>query len=173
MNRIYCNKEELKENLSKLLTEEFNIPEHLNAYDSQIEKHITPLVDDLTIFIESPYVDKVYRDSYYSYFSSKLGSYKRDCIRLSFFKGEIDLSGFESNEGVDVIQSQYLGFMVLRPTTSNMVGRSVISPKALKQNSFLCVSTQVDSTVNFVKLTANGFPHSSQHTETISCAETT
>lgn len=173
MNRIYCNKEELKENLSKLLNEEFNIPDYLNAYDTQIEKHITPLIDDLTIFIESPYVDKVYRDSYYSYFSSKLGSYKRDCIRLSFFNGQIDLSGFESNDGVNVIQSQYLGFMVLRPTTSNMVGRSVISPKALKQNSFLCVSTQVDSTVNFVKLTAAGFPHSSQDTETISCAETT
>jgi hypothetical protein len=71
------------------------------------------------------------------------------------------------------LKRQYRGFIVLRPTIRNIIGRNVVSPKALKNNNFICCTTKFHSTANSVKFKANGFPHSSQDTETISCAETT
>lgn len=41
---------------------------------------------ELKMVVESDYVDKVYRDSYYSYFSTKLKDYGRNCLRISFFE---------------------------------------------------------------------------------------
>lgn len=65
-----------------------------------------------------------------------------------------------------------MGFMVLRPTIPGIIGRNVISPQALLQNNFLSLSSSFHSTVNAVKFEARGFPHSSQDSETITCAET-
>ncbi|OMP76273.1 hypothetical protein BW716_25685 [[Flexibacter] sp. ATCC 35208] len=48
----------------------------------------------------------------------------------------------------------------------------MISPKALTSHDFLCLTTATSAKTYGVKLIAEGFPHSSQDTETISCAET-
>ena len=149
--------------------------------EDQLTFHIDQLKDSLSIVVEFPYVDKVYRNSYYYYFSSKLDNYFRDCIRLSFFNGnitDIDFKGktdidFKYNIDKEHLQSNFLGFMVLRPTISNIIGRSIISPKALKDNGFISCMAKFSTTVNSIKLDIEGFPYSSQDAETISCAETT
>ena len=66
-----------------------------------------------------------------------------------------------------------MGFIVLRPTDPNLIGRSVISPNVLKNKNFEICVTNIRTTVNSIKLNVEGFPHSSQDSETISCAETT
>ncbi len=66
-----------------------------------------------------------------------------------------------------------MGFIVLRPTEPNLIGRSTISPKILKTKHFEICTTNIRTTVNSIKLYIDGFPHSSQDAETISCAETT
>src|SRR5690242_11625570 len=50
--------------------------------------------------IETKYVDKLYRDEFYHYYSSKLSEYKRDCIRLSFFTKEFTINDFHTIQGV-------------------------------------------------------------------------
>jgi hypothetical protein len=114
----------------------------------------------------------VYRDSYYNYFSSKLTDYKRDCIRISLFEGKINTLDFENENNKQKLQDQYRGFIILRPTSPHFIGRSIISPKALKYNGFVCCTSIFHTTANGQKFTIEGFPHSSQDTETISCAET-
>ena len=49
--------------------------------------------DDLLVVKESNYVDRAYRDSYYDYYSTKLRSYNRNCVRLSFFDSGVDADG--------------------------------------------------------------------------------
>lgn len=44
----------------------------------------------ITLFIEIGYVDKVYRDSYYTFFSNKHINFERNCKRLSIFRGVIN-----------------------------------------------------------------------------------
>ena len=138
----------------------------------RLQIHIDRLRDDVNFIIEYPYVDRVYRDSYYSYFSTKMTVYPRDCIRLSLFEGPLEPAQFREKLDRDVLQKKYFGFIVLRPTVPNIVGRSMISPLALKAHNFLCISSTSLATAAAVKVSAEGFPHSSQDGETISCAET-
>lgn len=144
--------------------------EHI--YDDHLQPHLEKLKDSIHFLIESPYVDRVYRDSYYKYFSTKRGKKLRDCIRLSLFEGNISPEEFRNGDSIQELRKRYRGFIVLRPTPPNIIGRSVLSPEALKMNNFLCLTTRFQASVNGVKFEIDGFPHSSQDTEMITCAET-
>jgi hypothetical protein len=159
----------------KLLQEEFgvNSGDADQLYDHVVKNHIEQLKDTIYLLVESNYIDKVYRDSYYHYYSSKLTYYKKDCIRISLFDGEVVDTDFGSADRYNELKGKYRGFMVLRPTDPYIIGRSIISPLALKSNDFLCCTTTFNTTTNGQKFSVDGFPHSSQDTETISCAETT
>jgi hypothetical protein len=158
-----------------LLKDEFGASpaDSKELFNYPIKQHFDNLRDDCYLLAETHYVDKVFRDSYYHYYSSKHAGYRRDCIRISIFQGEINESDFRSKSTKEKLQDQYRGFIILRPTEPYLIGRSIISPKALKQDKFIICSTKSESTCNGVKLKLEGFPHSSQDTETISCAETT
>lgn len=175
MIKIITPKSDLRPILEKVMACEFDISiDNIHQfYQDNIGMHTDEIIDTAYVFVESPYVDKVYRDSYYAYFSSKFGKYKRDCIRLSFFDGEIREEHFSSETEMDFLQDRYLGFMIIRPTEPFFLGRSVIRPQGVKTNHFLNVEVNINATVNAIKLSAKGFPHSSQDTETITCAETT
>jgi hypothetical protein len=169
------SKEASDSELPKLLTDFLNINEKLAnfLFTKSLLPHISQFQDDAFFFIETPYVDKVYRDSYYTYFSSKLGNYRKDCMRISIFNGEINIEDFQDKESFKQLNEKYCGFFILRPTISNLIGRSIYSPKILKENNFITCKANFPTSVNFVKFQINGFPHSSQDAETISCAETT
>lgn len=170
---IFCNKAELEGELTPIIETHFHVSQTIASYMlNNLREHFNRFRDDISFIIEHPYVDRVYRDSYYSYYSTKMTIYPRDCIRLSLFENVPDPDLFRENLDREVLQNKYLGFIILRPTVPNIVGRSVVSPIALKAHSFLCVSSSFPVTAASVKLIANGFPHSSQDGETISCAET-
>lgn len=141
--------------------------------ETEIGKLIDELKEDLFCVIEYPYVDKVYRDSYYHYYSSKHYTYQRDCIRVSLFNGEISHDDFLNPERHSELNYKFLGFFILRPTINALFGRSMISPKAFEGNSYKISSCKTSCLVYGVKLEVEGFPHSSQDGETIKCAETT
>ena len=167
-------KDEACDLIKQLLFEEF----HLNdgsldvLYERFIKPHFDVLRDDIYFFAETNYVDRVYRDSYYYYYSSKLNSYNRNCMRISVFDGEIDDDDFFDSDKCKILPDRYLGFYVLRPTSPYIIGRSVISPKALKNSGMRTCTANFNTTSNGLVFQVNGFPHSSQDTETISCAET-
>jgi hypothetical protein len=158
-----------------LLKENYFFDDKALLYPAKALKELFIKMKDSTFIIaEHPYVDKVFRDSYYNYFSTKLNPYKRDCIRLSFFNKEICFEDFRlKEEQNNPFQDSYLGFMVIRPTESRIIGRNVISPRAFKKDDFITCKAKIQSTVNGMKFHVDGFPHSSQDEETISCAETT
>lgn len=161
--------------VNDLLNNEFDIDKEYakHIYLNYIKMHFDKLNDSIYLLAESKYVDKVYRDSYYHYYSSKLSNYKKDCLRISLFDGQISESDFWSIDKQKELQEKYRGFLVLRPTEPFVIGRSILSPKALKITNFQCCTTKFSTTANGFKFSIDGFPHSSQDTETISCAETT
>lgn len=163
-----------EELIKKLLQEELGISE-INSellFTRSIKPYFDNFKDNTFIIAETNYVDKVYRDSFYQYYSSKLHKYNRDCVRLSFFESEISDTDFFDGNQHNTLQQKYRGFIVLRPTDPFIIGRSIISPLLLKTNNFISCVSKFHTTVNGVKFTVKGFPHSSQDTETISCAET-
>ncbi len=175
ITRFITSKQDLRKDIIDLLLSEFSLSEliAIDIYDNTLIQHFNKLIDTAWVLIEVPYIDKVYRDSYYNYFSTKLAAYHRDSIRLSFFDHEIRNEDFQNINEYQKLSHSYLGFMILRPTEPRIIGRSVISPKALKINNFLSIKASIDATANSIKFKAVGFPHASQDTETISCAETT
>ena len=169
------SKSDIKDNILNQLQNIFNLDTALSQrlYNTHIKEHFDQIEDGSYFVIETPYVDKVYRDSYYSYFSSKNRQYKRDSIRISIFKDVVSANDFRDNTKREELLKKYMGFIVLRPTEPNLIGRSTISPKILKTKHFEICTTNIRTTVNSIKLYIDGFPHSSQDAETISCAETT
>lgn len=132
--------------------------------------HLRP---NITIIIEDEYIDKVYRDSYYSYYSTKLKSYNRSCLRLSFIDCDIEINDiYTSPEVRKNLKENYLGFMILRPVWPGCVGRTAIMPKALINGNILICSTPIRSSVLGIHTVINAFPHSSQDSEIMTCAET-
>jgi len=140
---------------------------------SQLTNYINELDDDLYCMIEYPYVDKMYRDSYYSYYSSKHNEYNRDCIRITLFDTKIDFDDFRDINEKEKLQNSFRGFFVIRPTFSSIIGKSLIDKRAFIDDDFKICSYEGEISVNGVKLKVKGFPHSSQDHESISCAETT
>ncbi|SKA38119.1 hypothetical protein SAMN04488128_104391 [Chitinophaga eiseniae] len=171
---IVCSPHELRGELTQIMKEEFAVSPRVaeEAYDDRLDEYFRRLKNEVQFVVEYPYVDKVYRDSYYAYFSSKRRPYQKDCIRISMFDGEVLPEHFRNAAGVAGLQERYRGFVVLRPTIPNIIGRSVVSPYALQEHRFLSLAGKYQTTVNSVKLVATGFPHASQDTEMLTCAET-
>lgn len=171
---IICDLADLRTALLHAFKDEWSVsPTIANAiYDNILMRHFQKLKEGVHFVIETSYVDKVYRDSYYSYFSTKFNDYRKDCIRVSLFDGPLTVNEFRNIASPATLQERYWGFMVLRPTIPNVVGRSVINPNAIKGAPFLCMTTSFPASVNSVKLITTGFPYASQDRETCTCAET-
>lgn len=167
--------EELTEVIFEYMTKYMFNNDSKESIDPNLEVELSNFVDeklndDLFSIVEFPYVDKVYRDSFYSYFSSKHMNYQRDCIRVSLFSEELSL---EDLTNFELLKSSYLGYFIIRPLKSAFLGRALISPKAFKENGFKVCLCSNESMVLGHKIQVQGFPHSSQDGETITCAETT
>ena len=137
-----------------------------------IGEYLDAFKDDLYFLIEYPYVDKVYRNSYYHYYASKHSAYQRDCIRVSIFSEKIESGDFLNVDMHGSLKEKFLGYFILRPLKA-IIGRSVINPVAFEEDNFKICSYSGDCLIYGIKFRAEGFPHSSQDAETITCAETT
>ena len=142
-----------------------------NLYSMLEQEYFRVLIPNLAVVVEYPYVDKVFRNSYYRYYSGKAKPVSRDCIRLSFFI-DTDPSMVGNPMIHEIWEQQYRGFMILRPTELNIVGRNAISPDIYIENDFLICKTEIPASVNGLKVAVEAFPASSQDSETMVCAET-
>ncbi len=130
----------------------------------------------LTFFIEQYYVDRVYRDSFYTYYSQKHFEYSRFCKRIFVFDGNL-LTDFQC-KFVDIpartLQSSLMGYIVIRPLESGKIGRTLLNPSFFggPSNSFIR-QTKYTATIAGKRMEIEAFPYSMQDRETTSCAENT
>lgn len=140
----------------------------------KLAEFLSEMRPELMMVIESEYVDKVYRDSYYSYFSTKLKDYGRNCLRISFFEPAFNSPGDFFNLSNEQVQNAYRGFLVVRPL-AKCIGRNAIDIKA--KCTPVCNAkirkAKISATCLGIKLTVDAFPHASQDEEFMTCAETT
>lgn len=175
---ISIKERHLKEILAQIIGEDFGFSEEYAKHlvEQRVMPHLVRLKDEAKLVIERNYVDKVYRDSYYTYYASKRTCYGRDTIKVSFFCDAENLISsldlFKDEQQVPYLKGMYRGFIVLRPTPPYIVGRSAIAPNLLKNISFNTCLASISSTAMGIKFNVQAFPFASQDTETISCAET-
>ncbi len=161
-------------NLSDLLKSRYDITDSTvtNSVNKVVE-YIKKFNEGTYFVIEHPYVDKLYRDTYYNYYASKLDDYSRDSIKISVFSIEVTQADFRTRNSLGKLTDNYLGFFIVRPTFPSVIGRSVLSPRAFQLENIVLCQSVFNVTVDGAKFNAIGFPHSSQDSETITCAETT
>lgn len=125
----------------------------------------------MTIFVENLYVDRVYRDSYYLYYSSKHKRYRRFCKRISIFNKNFAQKTFTSIPEEDLEQA-FMGTMVIRPLSQGGIGRSLLNPFFFTpSNSFIRLA-KYKVVVWGKQLEVQAFPFSMQDGETTTCSET-
>lgn len=122
---------------------------------------------DVSFLIEHPYIDDVYRDNYYLYYSSKLRNYERNVIRVHI----IDTSDISDIDDEEKIQQVYLGYFIVRPLSVHPLGRSFISPNAFKKHGYSICTCNLKCNFFGNDLEIQGFPHIVQDSESHTCAE--
>ncbi len=122
--------------------------------------------------LQEDYVDKAYRDSYYSYYSGKLYTHSRFSKRVILFcdtfndRYYFDLTPEELNE-------KLVGSIVLRPLNIQVIGRTLLNPKYFMPESSFVKTAEYNFTVFGKRLTVNAYPFSMQDGEVTTCAENT
>jgi len=118
-----------------------------------------------SIVVEYPYVDKDYRSTYYGFYSKRHRMYDKFCFRLHFFGQQI-----ESDASLNEAKDSYLGSMVLRPTEVATLGRTLLSPRAIKGFEGYICETAFKNNLYGIDLPINTFPHIMQDTDVTVCA---
>lgn len=164
---ILKNKDDLKEFWTI-------IPIHQNTM-RKINKIYELIGYPLTVVYEETYVDRVYRDSYYSYFASKYLNIPRNCNRLSLFKGIIEPEQFKDYccSNTDTMNQQFVGIIVLRPLKKREIGRTLLDPLKLSIEQCYARTTEFHFIILGHDLSIQAYPFASQDAETMTCAETT
>lgn len=136
-----------------------------------LERIISLMPFPLTIVYEPYYVDRIYRDEYYTYYSKKHFGISRNTKRFIFFKGcyykESFLDG--CNDKQQDIERDLIGMVVIKPTQT--IGRMLISPFLLNIPSCYVRTTKFEISVLGRIYTVDAFPLSGQDSEVMTCAE--
>lgn len=161
----------------KLVEKAINCHNLLQNKDFKILWEMLEFHSQLTIVIESNYIDRVYRDSYYSYYSRKHFEYNRFCKRIFLFDRIKVKKSKIFNTPERTLENAFIGFIVIRPLQFGKIGRSLLNPfKISKPSSISDIYLRYASysaTMFGKRLKIKAFPYSTQDEETTSCAEIT
>ena len=136
-------------------------------------------IHTFTVIVEEKYVERVYRDSYYMYFSGKHAQYDRFCKRLFLFQGnmlvdaKMDSYAFPDMD-TDLLQQQFIGTVAIRPLQEGKIGRSLINPYFITDTEHTYLRyAEYSASICGKQLRIHAFPYSMQDGETTTCAEIT
>lgn len=133
----------------------------------------------VTIVHDKYYVDRVYRDAYYAYFSNKHFEMPRNCQRLAFFSGKLGyedfLLGNDENKHEE-LQKAFIGTTVVKPTpiehSNCTMGRTLLDPKKLRLPQCYVRTTKFEVSIFGAEYTIDAFPFTGQDGEVMTCSET-
>lgn len=125
----------------------------------------------LTVVYEKRYVDSVYRDEYYRYYSRKHFRISRNCERLVFIKNNYSAQEILSGEKQihDQIEEDIIGTCVIKPTCT--IGRTLLNPYKLLIPKCYLRTTRFEICVMGRLYSLEAFPFSGQDSEVMTCAE--
>lgn len=171
-----------KDNLDKFFTEN----QWLDKQDFEaICKRYGFPEKELTVVIEHYYIDAVYRDAYYNYWSKTHFDWPRYCQRLFLFHNAHMSDEFFEQKFYDKLNSDFLGAIVVRPSysgaTDHTFGRTLLNPYKMelkvaddeKEYLFKYLETAEYKCHLFGNTyTTRAFPFLSQDGAVMKCAET-
>lgn len=189
--KLTCNMTIFKESTQILYLENegdtSNIFEKLLEFDKELEDYfgtecsqdmkvrLTNIIKlfnfPITVVYEPYYVDRVYRDEYYRYYSKKHFQISRNTKRLIFVYGKYSKEDFLSVDTKKhmMIESDLIGMVVLKPTQT--LGRILLKPSKLNIPRCYVRTTKFELTIYGRVYSMSAFPFSGQDKEVMTCAE--
>ncbi len=144
---------------------------HLSYFDEYLLA-----VGAKTILVECPYTDRDYLEDYAAYYARCHAEYKRRCARLHFFSSQFDKSLIASaiscdKAAVGVLQSSYLGFIVVKPLPSTVIGRTcLVTYGKTGRDREYPTTRQYKVHVFGIELAVSSLPFQEQDTDVAACA---
>lgn len=123
-----------------------------------------------TVVIEKGYVDKDYQDEFATFYSKAFKKYPQRCTRLHFFSVEIP----DKTDPIDLanFQDKYLGFICVRPTDLQRIGRTLLSPFIENQDTeFVTCKTPFVAHILGAEFHVEAMPFIQQDTQVGACAQ--
>lgn len=122
-----------------------------------------------SVLFEHGYVDKDYQDEYAAYYCKSFKQYDSRCVRLHFFSCAIPP---DTTTEFGQFATSYLGYLVIRPTDLQRVGRTVLRTNLTDPNRqfFHCV-VQCDTHILGEIFSIEGMPFVQQDTQVGACAQ--
>ncbi|CAM4099012.1 hypothetical protein [Pseudoalteromonas byunsanensis] len=107
---------------------------------------------ELTVIVESEYIDGNYLDDYAFYYSKCFEPYGRYCKRVHFFLSEYTQEEFDelffSDEGFTELGACYAGYVVARPIPEAFIGKTCLNIRLLLPESLSVFPTLQTIEVN-------------------------
>lgn len=149
----------------QLIAYELSVPEETVKKD--LNNYLRGIKDDVVCFLEYPYIEEYYRDTYYSFYARKHHDYNRHCFRISFFSKGVTDTNFYNVE----LNDKFLGYVVLRPTPRRIIGYSFLAPYIMSTSEIAtCICKRLISVIGR-SVEIVGFPFLSHDGEALSCSE--
>ena len=127
-----------------------------------------PLSCKMVVF-EYDYVDKDYQDEFSAYYSKSFKNYPTRCTRLHFFSTPLPKTPLDFGQ---YLLGSYLGFIVLRPTDLQRMGRTILRPTLTQPDcEFITCCTAFDANLLGHTFTVKAMPFVQQDTQVGACAQ--
>ncbi len=121
-----------------------------------------------SVAVERHYIDKDYRDTFTNFHAKKFSTPDARCLRLHFFDRIIDHASILDKA---MVESNYLGYSVVRPTRPNCIGRTLFDPRACGLTDCHISLCREEVSIQGTVLEVSGFPFISQDTDVTVCAQ--
>jgi len=124
------------ENLKKCFSEQAKAHDNIILQKQHLAcfKNYFSHIEVKTIVVEKEYVNRDFLEDYSSYYVRSFKEYDRSCVRLHFFKENFSedafsniLTGEPNGLTINDLQTNYQGFMVLKPLPTTIIGKTCIS----------------------------------------------
>lgn len=167
------------DNLRKCFTDQ------AEAHDNVIlaKRHLVCLEDYFdhlsaqTIIVEDDYVNRDFLEDYSSYYVRSFREYRRSCVRLHFFRNAISeddfsgiLEGNPKNASTIDLQNGYLGFMVLKPLPTTIIGKTCIATYSHEGKRFFPAIRKYKANLFGIKLSIDSLAYQEQDSIVAACA---
>lgn len=160
-----------------------NLFNFLSSIDAEFEESASESVKErllclfktfrfpITVIYEPYYVDRVYRDEFYRYYSKKHFKISRNTKRIIFIQNKYAKEDFLKHEqGMhEKIQNDLIGMAVLKPTQT--IGRMLINPYKVNLPKCYLHMTKFEISILGGLYYLEAFPFSGQDTEVMTCSE--
>jgi hypothetical protein len=123
-----------------------------------------------TVVFEYDYVDKDYQNEFSAFYSLSFKKYPHRCNRLHFFADAIPQT---VTTEFGNYRDSYLGFMVIRPTDLQRMGRTILRPTTLTDpdRQFIHCLAKFEAHILGETFTVEAMPFTQQDTQVGACAQ--